>query len=232
MPISMMFVKCNQFYTPGLQINAQTQLVGSEDLALTEGEGHLYLDPTDEIINFGDSYFNIYKVDYDHKCVTKGFVFEKEFSYYFKNYKFKVYHEPDKQILLLSVKKDISNALIKELSKEKHSNKKLYSFQQLNIDFDKIIKKAENLSGLWAQIDRANVHSQAYFGDNINMDAEVKMVLKERKTSYVIFETSIGEIDHKIGITKNGNIVLYNNFESEHEQIKIAYLVYEMFLKD
>lgn len=232
MPVSMMFVKCPKFYNKTWQINAQTQLVSDDEIGLTEGEGQLSIIPTEEIINFGKSSYHTFKVDYDYKNITTGFVFDQKFSYYFKNYKFNIYHEPTEQILILTVKKDVSKSLIKELSKEKIDNKNLYSFKNLDINFDKIVKKAENISGLWTQIDRTNVHSQAYFGENINYDAEVKMILKERKTSYVIFESQIGGVYHKIGITKNGNVVLYNSFKEERDQLRVASLIYEMFLKD
>ncbi|MDQ6112906.1 hypothetical protein, partial [Enterococcus gallinarum] len=97
------------------------------------------------------------------------------------------------------------------------------------VDFDKIVSKAENLSGLWAQVNRTEVQTQAYFGDNINLDEEVRLVLKEKDASYALLESTVGNIFQKIGITKEGNIVLFEEYSDEQEMIKNIYGIYKYF---
>lgn len=232
MPISLMVVKVDKFYEPGITLGGQDQIIDQDGLGISEGEGHLFLDPTSEQLAFDDCLFDIYKVDYDHRYEDQGFVFDRSFNYYFKNFKFNIYYEKNKRILILNVKKEIAKAFLKEISKETKRKNKLYHFQNLDINFDKVVAKAENLSGLWAQVNRSEVETQAYFGDNINLDEEVKAILKEKKPSYVLLESTIGEFYLKMGITKLGNIVLYNDKKDEKKIIIDAYAIYNHFLTD
>ncbi|MGG5340643.1 hypothetical protein [Enterococcus sp. AZ192] len=234
MPISMMFTQTNSFYENGITIGGQMQMLDQDGLGMSEGEGHLFVDPTDKIISFDQRELKTYNVDYDHRYETQGFVFERSFKYYFQNFKFRIYHDNNANVLLVSTKKDIAKSFLNEVSKERKNTKnnkgKLFDFTPIPIDFNQIVAKAENLSGLWSQVNRGNVHSQAYYGENINFDEEVQLTLKEKNTSYVLFESNIGGIYQKIGITKHGNVVLYNNFESEIQKIKTAFKVYDLFL--
>ncbi len=232
MPISVMVVKTKSFYKNGLNLGGQEQLIGNDGLGLSEGEGHLFLDPTDKQLGIDDCVFDVYTVDYDHRYETKGFVFDRQFDYYFKNYKFRIYHEASKNLLILAVKKEIAKAFLKEISKEKVRSQKLYDFDYLKIDFDKIVSKAENLSGLWAQVNRTEVQTQAYFGENINLDDEVKLVLKEKDASYALFDSTIGNNYQKIGITKEGNIVIYEDHSEDQQLITNIYKIYKIFLED
>jgi hypothetical protein len=229
MPISIMVVKVKRFYDKGYSIGGQEQFIGNDGLGLYEGEGHLFIDPTNDIISYDDSKFYVYNVDYDHRYETKGFVFDRPFSYFFKNYRFKIFYEKNQQLMILAVKKEIAKAFLKEISKEKMKSVRLYQFENLKIDYDRIVSKAENLSGLWAQVNRTEVQTQAYFGDNINLDEEVKLVLKEKDASYALLESTIGDNFQKIGITKEGNIVLFEDYSDDQEMIKNIYGIYKYF---
>ena len=232
MPISVMIVKTKAFYKNGLNLGGQEQLIGSDGLGLSEGEGHLFLDPTGNKLGIDDCSFDVYTVDYDHRYETKGFVFDREFDYYFKNYKFRIYYEENKNLLILAVKKEVAKAFLKEIAKEKARSQKLYEFEYLKIDFDRIVSKSENLSGLWAQVNRTEVQTQAYFGENINLDDEVKLVLKEKDASYVLFESTIGSNYQKIGITKEGNIVIFEDQSEDQHLITNVFRIYKIFLED
>ncbi|MDQ6112772.1 hypothetical protein, partial [Enterococcus gallinarum] len=90
MPISIMIVKVKKFYDKSYTIGGQEQFIGNDGLGLYEGEGHLFIDPTNNSYLLDDSEFHIYNVDYDYRYETKGFVFDRPFNYFFKNYRFKI----------------------------------------------------------------------------------------------------------------------------------------------
>lgn len=226
----MKFVKVNKFSNKGLIINAETQLVNSENLGFYEGEGQLLFSPKNQIISTDSRNLSVYFADYDFKNIQRGFVFEKEFTYFFTNFQFNTYYDKDNDIFMLAVKKKVAKSFLSELVREKKGGQSLFSFSDIVVDFETIVAKADNLSGVWAQVQRENVHSQAFYGENVNQDSEVKLILAEKKTSYVLFDAEVNGNHHKIGITKEGNVIVHTLPSNEDELVKIGFLIYDRFL--
>ncbi|MFR4285575.1 MAG: hypothetical protein ACLUQ0_05535 [Enterococcus italicus] len=209
MPVSIKIVHVNRFEKSGYIINAPTQLLDEAQLGYYEGEGVVSMTPSGEPFNMGNRTITPYWIEYDYKNEQSGFVFEKNFRYFFTKYEFKAYLTSD-NLFILDVKKKIANAFLKELSKETHRGQKLFSFSQVPVDFSSIIAKSGNISGLWSKVNRSNLTTQAFFGDNVIEDDEVKIIIESNETSFVQFSLEIQDQQYKLGITASGNIVLYS----------------------
>lgn len=231
MPISVLVMKINKFDYSPIVIDAQTQLIGDDLLGLYEGEGTLTFEDADRTIDIDGDTIKVFKGHYDLKKTQSGIVFEKEFSYYFEPHSFNVYQDPINNLIIVAVKKAAASNFVNELQKNRVNKVQKYSFQKLDIDFDKITANANNVSGLWAQVNRGHVHSKGYFGDGVNEDAEVKQVIAEKRTSYVQIETQMSDNSSiSIGITKGGNIVLQTPPKSEKELLINVLSIYNNFL--
>lgn len=230
MPISIKIIKIATFRQQGLIINQPTQLVDENEMGFFEGDGVLEFKPQGEIFQVGSRIIEPYFANYDYRMDKSGMVFEKNFRYYFVNEKFHVYKTND-DLLLLATRKKVADSFIKELKSEKTQGKSVFQFKDLKIDFDQIISKAENVTGLWSQVDRTNLNSQAFFGDHVTEDAEVKLVLQEKKTSFIQFDLSIDNKIFKLGITKGGSIISYTTSFTSQEVLELSLIVYDFLLK-
>lgn len=231
LPISTMIVKTNLFDTKGVAQDTQTQLIPN-DVGLYEGEGRLIMTPTKQLTINGKTYIT-FDIRYDYKKMKQGIVFDKAFEYYFEPHHFNAYYNADDSLFILRVKKEAATGFLKGLSKIKFgtAKKSHYSFTELSVDFKEIMAKAENVSGLTARVDRDHIHAQAYWGDNVDQDAEVTHIIAQDKTSYVQLQINLetGQIV-KVGITKHGNIVLYTIPKTEESQIALTLQIYSQFL--
>lgn len=231
MPVSVLVMKIKKFnYTP-VTIDAQTQLIGDDLLGLYEGEGTLTFKDAHKTITIDGDPIEVYNCHFDLKRNITGIVFEKEFSYYFEPHSFKVYKDPINNLLIVGTKKIAALGFIHELQKERIGKSQRYSFQSLNIDFDRISANASNVSGLWAKVNRGHVRSKGFFGDGVNEDAEVKQAIAQKKTSYIQIETQMSDNSTiSLGITKNGNVVLQTPPKTERELLVNVLSVYNNFL--
>ena len=231
MTTSVRIAKIERFSEIGVERLQNVQIVDESGLGLSEGEGKLIFQKSGSAIEDRSRLLTPYFADYDMQMNSKGFVFSREFNYYFVNKKFSTFQTND-NLFLLNTNKKTANAFLKSLSREKNGNIKAYDFKPIPIDFNKITSKVDNLTGLWAEANRANLHTQAFFGDNVNYDEEVKAILTERKASFIQFDLVLDGVVRNMGITKEGNVVFYNYSAKNPEIVmKLALEIYDTLIK-
>lgn len=235
MAISVKLSLVDRFDRNGLIINHSTQFVDENELGYYEGEGlvDLHRNGTDFIQQ--ERTISPYFVEYYLRHEQQGFVFEKDFKYYFTKHKFNSYLTSD-GLFLLTVKKKVAESFLKELGREtgKRTGARPFIFKNVTIDFDRIIANSENVTGLWSQVGRGNLTSQAFFGDQVTEDAEVQIAIAQQKTSFVQFDITLDGKLFKIGITKEGSIVFYKGFpkDSSNEVVLATALsIYDLLIK-
>lgn len=235
MVLSIKLAIADRFDKNGYIINAETQFVDEQNLGFYEGEGVVDLRQAGDEFVLGNRSITPYFVEYDFRNEQQGFVFERDFRYYFTKHKFDSYLTND-DLFVLNIRKKVANAFLKELSIEKNRRGiPPFLFKDLKIDFDRIIANSENVTGLWSQVNRGNLTSQAFFGDNVTEDAEVRIALSEQKTSFVQFDITLDEKLYKIGITKNGTIVFYTNFPPNIDKkvvLETTLDIYDLLIKE
>ena len=235
MAISVKLSHVERFDKKGLIIDHATQLLDEKDLGLYEGEGLVDLRKIGDDFVQLDRLISPYFVEYDLRHEQQGFVFEKDFKYYFTKHKFHSYLTND-GLFLLNIKKKVAESFLKELGKEsgKRTGLRPFVFKKLNIDFDRIIANAENVTGLWSQVGRGNLTSQAFFGDQVTEDSEVQIALAQQQTSFVQFDITLSERLFKIGITKDASIVFYKGFPQDASNeviLSTALAIYDLLIK-
>lgn len=224
-------IKASRFRNSGYNTEFQTQLTIDNDIGISEGEGRTSLVRIDDLI-IDDKIFNRYQTHFDLKKMAQGRVFEREFTYYFEPHDFESYFNESDGIFIISAKKDVSINLMKELNHLSpiDGRVKPYKLETIPVNFQEVISRSSDVSGVWAKVDRTNVETQAFFGTNVNDDPEVKAIIDRGHTSYVQISITYTDIEHKIGITKEGNIVFFTTPPSTHDLINIIYYVYERLL--
>ncbi|EHR4370620.1 hypothetical protein QUO99_001913, partial [Enterococcus faecalis] len=110
--------------------------------------------------------------------------------------------------------------------KEKHD----YSFKDIKIDFKKVTAKVEAINGIWIKVDKQEINNQAFFGSKVENDPEVVTAINKGKISYAVVRFPYKGDFELVGISKFGNIVVYNHGLTEKNELELVYFVYDKII--
>ncbi|EKZ0482270.1 hypothetical protein QK099_002602, partial [Enterococcus faecalis] len=110
--------------------------------------------------------------------------------------------------------------------KDKHD----YSFKDIKIDFKKVTAKVEAINGIWIKVDKQEINNQAFFGSKVENDPEVVTAINKGKISYAVVRFPYKGDFELVGISKFGNIVVYNHGLTEKNELELVYFVYDKII--
>ncbi|WP_459499869.1 hypothetical protein [Bacillus sp. C1] len=215
------FFICNavKFSTEAFSTNSQLQLVEPNGLELSEGE------PNTQLVPNSQTYLqHFHTFDCYHETTEKvyGKVFGRNFSYYLKPHKFYTFCNFEQELAFLRLNVDSSEEVIKTLNTQSS-----YKLTKINIDFEKIITKVPEISGMWLKVlNNLNLDSVAYFGKDVDRDPRVQEMVESGEVSYVQMRYLKDGQEHKIGISKRGSITLYNSYKNIETELDMAWDIY------
>uniref|UniRef100_UPI00359C42A7 hypothetical protein n=1 Tax=Enterococcus faecalis TaxID=1351 RepID=UPI00359C42A7 len=225
MPISFCFKKTQNFFETDIVSYDQTQLIDSENsLGISEGNGSTSMVFQNDI-SISKQLLKKYLVNHDFKVKKSGKVFDQYFNFYFSPKEFDLYYDKTNSISIFRAPKKISQDFIVFL-KDKHD----YSFKDIKIDFKKVTAKVEAINGIWIKVDKQEINNQAFFGSKVENDPEVVTAINKGKISYAVVRFPYKGDFELVGISKFGNIVVYNHGLTEKNELELVYFVYDKII--
>lgn len=132
-------------------------------------------------------------------------------------------------LALISLKTAIALDFINKLN-----SYKLYNFTPVEIDFEYILPRINEMSGVWvSDLRRVNVKTIGFFGHHVNKSKEFEEISKEGNVSAVIIAYTNFKTreEHKIGISKKGTVTLYDTFNQLEDELEIIMALYNDIIK-
>lgn len=170
-----------------------------------------------------------YDCEHDFKQNKIGKVFDHFFEYYFIPTSFKSFYIKNEKIFIVNTGTDPAIDFISILNTQNNSN-----ISTANVDFDKLLKKLENVNGIWiSNIKTQNLSASGLFGDQVDQSTEFDRIKEKGNISYVTF--TIENVYHRpllVGVTQNSSIIISNKLDKPEEGIEVAKKIYDTLLKD
>lgn len=142
-----------------------------------------------------------------------------------------LYYNSDKNIVILSISKEIFNSFAKNFCNEKRNSEII--FKKINVDFDRIITHQSSLGieGVWlGNYADVNIDSLYLLGNQIENSTKYKQFREsgaEIKNLTIVY--NFNHKREKIMITKEGGIILYRPLD-ETDMLKLMVNIYENLL--
>lgn len=210
-----------------LEGNSQLSIVDDNGISFEEGEPLTTLSFSEKIRIENLNLLRVFDVHHDFKVSKKGYVFQKHFNYYLIQNNFRMYHDKRKKLLVLNAPKEVAIDFLKTLTETIPS----FKYVPFEPDISKTATKIGNLKGAWLDVDKQDTQHQAYFGTSIDQDAEVKNGLKRKQVKFINFYYNYSSDSYYMGLSKDGNLVVYTSELIETEKIKLVFEVYNKLLK-
>lgn len=132
---------------------------------------------------------------------------------------FPAYHHKTKRLLMIKAKKDLVHGAIKRISKNSSDVK----VHDRIIILDSIRPQLESLKGAWWKVDNSDdVSAQALFGSNIDRDERFDRASSEGEMSFVTFIYQFMNEFFTVGISSDGNVVLYGDNLDESLELELV----------
>ncbi|AOV07903.1 hypothetical protein [Sporosarcina ureilytica] len=170
-----------------------------------------------------------YDCEHDFKQNKVGKVFNHFFEYYFVPSSFKSYYIKNDNLFIINTSTDPAIDFINKLNTQNGSN-----ILTQNVNFEKLLKKLENVNGIWiSDIKTQNLSASGLFGDQVDQSTEFDRIKEKGKISYITF--TIENMYHRslsVGVTQNSAIIISNKLDKPGDGIEVAKKIFDTLLKD
>lgn len=227
MPNTYLIATASNFNTEySINKSIQSELIDSDGLALSEGEPETTMDfYTDIQINAKN--VSVYKIHHDYKVKKTGKVFDKIFHYFLDPKDFYLYYYEQDNLVLVRAQKDVAKDFLEYMSQYFPQ----FKYEIIKPNLKKIMSKVDSLKGAWIAVRKEGVNTEAYFGNGVESDDDVRKGVNTGKATYITFIYAFDGKEIYCGISKNGNITLYDDsLPEDKKQILIAH-IYDNLLK-
>lgn len=185
-----------------------------------------------EITPTGNTFLKDYKeyiCKFDMKKNKTGKVYGIIFHSYLEPSEFKLYYNESESLCLIQTKTDVALSFIKELNRTK-----LFDLAPLKINFNHIRSRVDDISGAWiAGLKGKHLNSAGLFGYNVDKSPEYQDATSKGNISLIIikYENPIDHLEHSIGISQKGSVILYSTLDKFHDEMEFVYKIYLDLLK-
>jgi len=161
--------------------------------------------------------FAKYELFHEVKRRSRGRAYgnPESFSSYVNQNTFDCYHWKSRNIFIFGANKPAVNGSIKRLTRD--CGKGVFELKRGMVNFQKIIRKAENITGGWFGDLSGNVTSIGLFGDHVNMSSDYDRYSAAGSLSSLTIEVTLGGQMYSFMITKDRAIVLYDSMSIEKD---------------
>lgn len=187
-------------------------------------------DPKTSVNLHHKNYFNDFdRYNCEHEILQHkhGIANGAHFQKYREPHDFPAYYSIKQRIFIIKSSKSISNSFITTC------NNKIGNFEckRLETDYEKIIPILSTISGAWfANLKTSFVKSAAYFGPHVDRSQEFKKAAEDGMISSLNVNHPFNGEEHVTAITKDGSVVLYNNYINELTELKIVLNIFNKYL--
>ncbi len=192
----------------------------------TEGYGDTKINKVNELVTE-----NIieYECIHDFKQTTKGKVFNLNFNYYFITNKFNSYYYKNDCLFVVNTSTDPAIDFLNVLNNENDSKVNIF-----NVDMEQLMKKLENVSGIWvSDIKTQNLSASGMYGYQVDKSTEFARIKEKGRVSYITFnENEIYNKPLSIGITQNAAIIISNKLDKIEDGKQLAKEIFNRYLAD
>lgn len=172
--------------------------------------------------------YDIYKCFYDIKKNISGFTNRgTPFEFIYQRKKFMGYKPKDKDIILFQVNTDHGRSFCTSLAK---LSKKKCDLRPIKIDFDKLERKAKNVTGVTISgINDTNIKSKALYGNDITSSEEYKKTKREGNISSLTVTFSDNNEHYLVLISKKGSLLLQFEYYDKSTELKLVDVAVKIF---
>lgn len=227
MPQTYLVVRTISFDTNySIEPSVQTDLIDTDGLALTEGdpETTMIFDTNKTILN-QTAY--IYHVHHDYKVKKTGKVFDRYFSYFLDPKDFLMFYFQDDNILFIRAQKDVAKNFLNYLSSSFPS----FEYEIIEPNLKTIMAKVDGLKGAWIAVRKDGVNTEAYFGSEVENDEDVRAGVNGGAATYITFIYTYANKQIYCGISKYGNITIYDDILLEEQKQDLMLEIYNRLIK-
>lgn len=222
MPSTYLIARANNFnkdYT--INPSVQSGLVDEDGLNITEGEPETTMSflTTAQV---GSKEIHIYKVHHDYKVKKTGKVFDRIFHYYLDPKDFYLYYYEVEDLVIVRAQKDVAKAFLEYLS----DTFPRFKYEVIKPNLKSIMSKVDGLKGAWIAVIKDGVNTEAYFGNEVENDEDVRNGVENEKATYITFIYTFADKEIYCGISKKGNITLYDDSLTDDQKQEIILQVY------
>ena len=206
--------------------SVQSSLIDEDGLTLTEGNPQTTMN-YDHDIKVGGKLLRVYKIHHDYKIKKTGKVFDKIFHYYLDPKDFYLYYYKRSSLVLVRAQKDVAKNFLDYLK----NYFKSFDYDILEPNLKKIMSKVDGLKGAWIAVVKDGVNTEAYFGNEVENDDDVRRGVTTGKATYITFVYLFADKEIYCGISKKGNITLYDESLTEEQKHDLIIEIYDNLIK-
>ncbi|WP_279619604.1 hypothetical protein [Pediococcus pentosaceus] len=148
-------------------------------------------------------------------------------EHYKKADTFRLYYSDKSNIFFVPGATGTVKAFLKDLSTQYPDR---FDFKNYHFEFNKIRTAHALIKGVWFKVNDDLVDSKAFFGDEVDRDAEANDALDSEKGTYLISQMDVAGTERTIGFSQKSAIVVYNTIRAT-EETPLPYLqtVFDVF---
>ncbi|MHA3225719.1 hypothetical protein ACV7JQ_07215 [Globicatella sulfidifaciens] len=227
MPNSYLIAKVTNFnekilITP----NKQLGFLDEDGLNMTEGEGTTRMNYIEDFEVEGYS-IQKYHVKMDYKVNKRGKVFDRFFNFYYQPNEFEMFYVKSENILFVRTQKDVAKEFLKQLNLHQPN----LEYKILEIELKTILNKIEKIKSAWIKVSKDGINVESYHGNQVNNDQVVRKAIQNNTANYINFIYEFNDHEIYCGISKKGNINLYEDQLVEHNKLVLLFKIYTHLLK-
>ena len=173
--------------------------------------------------------FSKYELFHETQRRMKGRAYGNadSFSEFYKQDSHNCYLWKEQNIFIFEAGKEAVNGAVKRLRKD--LGKENFDLSRKEVDFNRVLSKANNITGSWFGELAGNVTSVGIFGDHVNLSSEYDRFKIAGQLSALTIEVSFGGSMYSFMITKDRGLVIYNNMSIEKDLDLIVQIYHEFF---
>ncbi|MEK1457981.1 hypothetical protein [Limosilactobacillus fermentum] len=161
-------------------------------------------------------YCTYFRVINDRIILDDGTIHE----HYKKADTFRLYYSKKSNVFFVPGATGTIKTFLKDLSTEYPDR---FNFENYHFEFNQIRTANILVKGVWFKVDDDLVDSKAFFGEEVDRDAEANDALDAENGTYLISQMDVAGVERTIGFSQKSVIVIYNTIQPTDE-IPLPYL--------
>lgn len=170
--------------------------------------------------------FRSYLIEHERVVAQRGRLNEDRFTEFIKTGEILGYYSGQRQLLLLSGKKDDILDFCRNIS-----NAHEISFNTISIDMKALLSRLAGVRLAWFRYDSSTIHASALAGEHIETTRPFKEAnaIADISTLSFYVEDRVG-VSHPVLVTSDGAVVLQATYEERSTEIELVLYVKNLLL--
>lgn len=167
-----------------------------------------------------------YKAYHELKVHKFGRANGQTFNFYYEPHEFPFYHIHKHSLLYICAKKELVRSFLLDIGYDKY-------WPPIKINYESMTPFLPPITGAWfCELKLQYVSTAGYFGNHIDRSEEFKKAARKGQISvlYINISWPPGGPEIRIGITREGSVIITKPLEFEEDEILLVTYVYEKFI--